>query len=127
MSKPSLVDYKALLAKKPKPTDRPEVTLEDVSQARKQVASDFEAQADLASQPEGLTAEQGKTWQKRQPKKKPQASASAQVNIRLPQETYDEVARISALHGQAPTYVVRKLIDQWMSKSQEKREEILTR
>ncbi|WP_419270857.1 hypothetical protein [Paracoccus sp. T5] len=49
------------------------------------------------------------------------------VSFRLNADAREELERVARLHSQPAGFVIKKLIDQWLAKSQEKREEILTK
>lgn len=52
---------------------------------------------------------------------------SRMISFRLANNARAELERVSQLHSQPASFVIKKLIDQWMAKSPEKREEILTK
>lgn len=71
----------------------------------------------------------------REPQKAPRKQKAVQhaekstrmISFRLANEARAELERVSQMHSQSAPFVIKKLIDQWLAKSQEKREEILNK
>jgi hypothetical protein len=98
--------------------ERPDVSLEDVKAAREEVAplgSSEKADEEVSMQT--------KTEQTPKSAKKDYM----QLNLRLSKDHGTELQRVAALHGQPAQYVMRKLVDQWMKATADRREQIINK
>lgn len=59
------------------------------------------------------------------PKSKKAKAETASLSSRLPKVSLDEMTRVAAMHGHGPTYIVQRLVKNWMSQSRSEREKIL--
>lgn len=94
---------------------RAAITLDDIR----------EADGKAISEPKTVSQEASKPGRGKAKKEKAAADPKVVVTFRVAPEIHAELVRIAGMHGQPQSYAMRKVLEQWISQSQEKREEIL--
>jgi hypothetical protein len=126
MSKTNLVDDSGPAFRKPRrePLD---ISLSEVQEARSHVTGESSVKTqpeEKTVQPEVKDSSPKKETVKKQPVEKADKVVAA---FRVSDEIAQEVARVASLHGHKASYAYRKILDQWMKASPEKREQILSK
>lgn len=106
---------------------RSKLTVGDIAHANgeePQDAADAKGTDTAASSP-AAKPEAARAPRKPRGPKKAAGAGKVMVSFRLPPDVRDELERVGQLHSQPASFVIRKLIDQWAARSQDKREEIL--
>lgn len=110
---------------------RAKITVQDIRSAdamvsQKEVTAN-DGKEHVAPAPDSAVENTPKTSRRKAIKAKSASESKVVISCRIPADVHAELTRIAALHGQPQSYTLNKVLAQWMARSQDKREEILSK